>query len=494
MVNLLRKYQQSLMIAITVLVIIAFIWLYNTTQLEKIGRDQIALVYGKPLTRSDVERYQRQFYMAMDLGLTNFADMLGAREQNGFENYLFNQMIAKHEAQKLQIGASDEELFTTIKSLPRFQNRGQFDPALLEKFYRESIGARGFTQVQVEDLIRDAIIIQKLRALIDATNTVPDSEFKALYEQQFGKLEASVVRMKIENFRQGIEISPEDLQKAYDQRKSTLKSEEKRQVKFVKFTISDEAAKNADASAKTQLLQKVADRAQDFAQKMLDKNANFDEVAKSFDVEPQQTELFTKTSPDSDLKGQTLVQAAFMLTQADPNSDALQDDDTFVVMHLEKVEPARDLTFEDAKASLAEQLKEERAAEKLYTKGAEVRNKIAEEMKAGKSFADAAAAQGVKAEKLPAFSMAEPPKDLATSQQVLSKAFDLAPGEVSAFTPDQEGGFIVWLEKRIPADEKKMEQDSALMKMRFALARSNMVFRDWLRLAREEANIQERSQ
>ena len=79
------------------------------------------------------------------------------------------------------------------------------------------------------------------------------------------------------------------------------------------------------------------------------------------------------------------------------------------MLQLEKINPTRPLTFEEAKASLTDTLKHERAQEALNLKAADVRNKIEAEMKGGKTFAEAAeAAQAVKAEDFPAFSAKEP--------------------------------------------------------------------------------------
>ena len=53
MVNLLRKYQQSLMILVTVMVIIAFVWLYNGTRFDRLGADQAYRVYGRTISQVD---------------------------------------------------------------------------------------------------------------------------------------------------------------------------------------------------------------------------------------------------------------------------------------------------------------------------------------------------------------------------------------------------------------------------------------------------------
>ena len=95
-----------------------------------------------------------------------------------------------------------------------------------------------------------------------------------------------------------------------------------------------------------------------------------------------------------------------------PNSDALGSNRGYYVLQLESITPARPLTFEEAKASLTEELKNERAKEALNLKAADIHNKIAADVKAGKSFAEATQAAGVKAEPFPPYS----PEDIMTGR------------------------------------------------------------------------------
>jgi predicted PhzF superfamily epimerase YddE/YHI9 len=110
-------------------------------------------------------------------------------------------------------------------------------------------------------------------------------------------------------------------------------------------------------------------------------------------------------------------------------------------------------------------------------------------MKAGKSFAEAATAAGVKAEPFPAFSRREPKFDQPDAQEVMIAAIDLEPGQMSAFMPTGSGGALVQVEKREPIDDAKFEKDKTLTVMALSRGRRESVFGEWWKARRKEAGI-----
>jgi hypothetical protein len=77
MIGILRKNQQTLMIVITILVIICFVWLYDPT-LQQPGPviDRIGEAYGKPVTFTDQQRAARKLQVCAELGLMELINSL----------------------------------------------------------------------------------------------------------------------------------------------------------------------------------------------------------------------------------------------------------------------------------------------------------------------------------------------------------------------------------------------------------------------------------
>src|SRR4030095_4786728 len=155
-----------------------------------------------------------------------------------------------------------------------------------------------------------------------------------------------------------------------------------------------------------------------------------------------------------------LVQAAFALTKEAPNSDAIQTQDGFDVLTLLKVEPSRPLPLDEERSKVVEALKQQRAHKMAAMKASEVAGKLRDELKSGKPVGDAAAAAGVKMEKIPTFALVDtlpgaapsptpdPKNESPDMPRIKQAASDLSPGDVSDYLSTPNGGLIVILEKR----------------------------------------------
>jgi parvulin-like peptidyl-prolyl isomerase len=260
-------------------------------------------------------------------------------------------------------------------------------------------------------------------------------------------------------------------------------------VKFVGFTLPTQE-KPLEGKARIEEMQKLADKAGEFAIAMTEKDATLEKVAEKFMVQVQTTPEFSQEEPPKELGASDQVaQAAFRLTKEEPNSDALSAENGYYVLQLAEVIPSRPLTFEEAKTKLEGELKDERAREALTLKATEVRNKIFEELKAGKSFADAAKAAGATPEAFPAFSMAEPKMDQPDAREVMSTAMDLKVGEISPALPTATGSLLVYLDKKLPLDDSKFESEKQTISQNIARGHREGLFREWMKDRREEANI-----
>src|SRR5437763_1755551 len=127
--------------------------------------------------------------------------------------------------------------------------------------------------------------------------SVPESELKSEYEQLYGKNFVNVVRVHAADFAKDIKISDDDVKKYYEAHKSELKTEEKRKVEFVRLALTEEQKKLKDKE-RIDALQKLADRANDFSQALLEKGADFRQVAAKLQLPVDSTGEITVDAPD----------------------------------------------------------------------------------------------------------------------------------------------------------------------------------------------------
>lgn len=483
------------MVIVTIFVIITFVWFWNGSQtgrLERSGADTVATIYGHRVSETEMQREARKFYVALELGLVDLVqDLAGYDRSQAIENFVWNLMVLRREAQRLQIVPTDDEVKTELASLRPLQTNGQFDPAKLNELVQRSLTPRGFTDTIIDDLIRDDLRLKKLKALVGSSVVLSPAELRDSYAQEHQKMSVAVVRFEAASFAASVQISDDDAKKAFAQRKENFKSDEQRKVKVASFTLSD-ADKKLAGKERNSALEKLVGHATEFTQAMLEKNAKFDEVAAKTGAVVTTTGDFTQSAPDPQFSSTpALASAAFQLTPDDPNSDVVQGENGFYILHLENVTASKPLTFEEAKPRLVDDLKKERGKESLNLKAADVRTKIEADLKAGKSFAEAASAQGCKPETVPAFSLSEPPKNEVPDQErITEKATDLGEKQLSEPVPTENGSLLVYLEKRAPVDEAQFAKEVVILGPLFEKQKSAMAFREWLRTRRDEAKLQ----
>ena len=492
MVSLLRKYQQSLMILVTGMVIIAFVWLYNGTRFDKIGADQAYKIYGKVYSQGDIQRTARRFQLAMSLGLRELVGSLSGATNDrnqAFENFVWNSFVLDHEARALGIVPTDAEVISTMKKLEVFQTNHTFDPVKYQEFGQNFMAPNGITDAEVEALVRDELRVKKLVELIGSTIEVTPAESRTLFVQNHQKMDVSLIRFNTADFAAAVEPKEDEIKKYFDEHKATLTTEEKRVVRYVKLGLSD-AEKALKGKEQVTALQKQADRANDFSQALLDK-ANFDDVAKKMGLKVEITPSFTEAQPSPEFASVPQAGAeAFRLTEKDPNSEAVQSETGFFILHLDKVVASRPLSFEEAKPKIISQIKNERGHNTLVSKANEARAKIDAALKAHKSFADAAKDAGQKVESFPPFSISEPASDKPNANEITEKAIELGENDLSEFVATSDGGLLIHMDKREPVDEAKFkkELDGQLTMLR--MRKRYAVFLQWLQLSRKAADVQ----
>ena len=495
MIHSLRKYQQPLMLVITIIIIIAFVWLWNGTSPQFGGHrpgEASYRIYDRVLLQSDVERVARRLSLATALNLNDLLVGLVGNASNqaqAVENFVWNSLIVEHEAQRLGVAPTDEEVAGAIKALPAFQTNSQFDPVKYQEFVQEMLAPRGFTDAQLEELLRDNLRVQKLIGLIGATVDVAPGEFERLYTEDAQQHEVKVIALKLADFAAAVNPTPEQIQTYFERHAAALVTPEKRSVRYVRIGLKD-GEKGLKDQARVEALQKLSDQTNDFVQALLKDGAVFETVAGEFGLEVKKTPSFTRDEPAGELA--TVGQAgpeAFQLSKEHPYSDAIEGDDGFYVLAYDAVEPSRPLTLEEARPRIVESLKQEAARNALTTRANEVRAKLAEALKEGKTLAQAAEALGVKVEDFPIFSHLEFPRDNPLIPQVFQAVPKLPDGGVSEALATPDGSVIVYLVRRLPVDKTKLSETQGQQVQWLRYYKQASAFQQWLQVRRKEARI-----
>ena len=505
MITLMRKHHKVLMYVITALVCVSFSWYWNKTDFSQVGGGTAGRIYGRTVPQAEVQRNSRLLRLASQLGMRDLVQALtiGAQSENeAFSNFSWNLMVLQHEAEKLGIQPTTSEIADGLKALPVFQGKDGFDLAKYTDLTDHALAPMGFSEAEMEELVSDQISLQRVQKILGAGVSVVDAEMRTNYERLYSKMDVATVAFKSADFASQVQVNDADVQKYFDAHKAELKSDERRQVKFVEFAMTDEQ-KKLTGKERIDALQKVADAAGDFTDAVQAKGADFDAVAAKMKLTPQETAPFSKSEPDPRLKAPELTAAAYELTPESPISAPIQTPDGFFVERLAKMAPAHPLTLEEAKPKILETLKQERTQALMTAKADAAAKQLREAMKNGKSIAEAATSAGVKLETVPPFALVPNAPGVTTAEQPDPKMFtpemqalkqtvsEMDPGSVSDLVPQADGGMLAVLEKREPLNNAQFEAARPLVEKRDLENKNQVVFYEWLRAQRQSAGVEE---
>lgn len=492
-VNLMRANQRWMMTVIAFLVIVSFLWFFSDRgHVEQGGADRVGTVYGRALSNTDFERTIRQLRTAEDLGLVNLAQPEVYNERDLISSAM-NFLVLKHEASALGIEPSDAEVEAASRKTPAFQapGGGGFDPVRYADFVDKKLGPRGFSDRQVDELVRADLQIGLLRKVVDSTALVSPAEIRLAYEQAFAKTDASVIRLAKADFADAVNPTEDEIKKYYDDQKGSLKFPEKRKAQYVVFGLDGDQTK-LQGRERIEAMKPKAEAAEQFIEKLLDGKGKADFAALASEAKtpvkesPEIEETQGTGYPEASIP--RFAETAFRLTKEQPDSDVIDTPAAYYILHLSGVTPAKPMTLEEARPRIVAALKEDRAKTALAAKAEDVRAKIQAALKAGKNFPDAAKDANQLALEVPPFSPAEPANGFPDAAEITDAAMELNIGDLSKLVNTPEGGLLVYVRGRQGIDETKFETQKEMVGNSLRMRKRRFGFMEWLRASRDAAD------
>ena len=492
------------MIVIAILAIPFIFYFVQTPDYGAIGRDHFARIYDRNVSMLEAQQSARLLSLAQALGMSDFVGTMtagaGMNQNQAAVQFIVNLLVLRHEAGQLGLRPSASEVADVVRKLPAFHGDSGFDINKFNDLVQNGLAPLGLAEDHIEQLVRDQICLNEIQKLLAAGVSLPKSELDENFQRGYDKMHVSVIRFHSADFDKDIKISDEDVQKYYDAHKAELKTDEKRKVNFVQLTLNEQE-KKLEGRERIEALQKLADRATDFTQTLLEKGADFKQAAAKFQLPVQETGEFTAAEADPQLKvDPKLGAAAFKLSTEEPHSDAVQVADGFYILHLTGKTESQPLTLEAAKPKIVDSLKKTRARELMSTKGAEMVQQLREAKKSDQPLEPVIEKAGLKPEKLPAFSLIDEESEKSEGDEQKKQSPELLsiknavtllkPGEVTDFVPSGTDGLIVILEKREPLGDATVGEKKAAFEKRILENKERIVLVEWLRDRQQAAGLE----
>jgi len=483
------------MLVIAILTIISFIWFYNRTNLSQVGSNDAALVYGRVVQRAEIDSMARSYRLALALGLTDFVRDLGGmgeNEESSLNDYIINLMLIRHQAPEFGIRPSDDDVAAMIKSLPILQTSGVFDPAKYASFLQDQLAPLGFTERQLEEIIRDSIRLKELRAVVVSSVAVGENQVRdaaRIYQPVTGQ----ILRFDRDPFMKEVTVTSDEITAFYSKNKEGLRSPEKRSISYVVFELPV-ASQQLAGKERANALQKLADEAVAVGKTMRDgisKGLDFEKVAANATLQPKQVASLERdgrqNGKDSGVPD-PVVASAFRLQKTGEISDIIQDGNSFYIVTAEGITPARQMEMSEVADKITTLLKTEKADKASTDAAAKTLAQIRSSIASGKSFADAIRPTGIKTQPISGIVPSDP-KNTEELRAFTASTLSLKEGEVGPLQPAPWGAFATYLEKRTPLTDAQWKEHEAPLSANLLANEQELLFMEWLRAARVAAQI-----
>jgi peptidyl-prolyl cis-trans isomerase D len=447
-------------VVVTVLVVSFAIWGigdifrgFGRSSLAQIGKTEVTIEQFRQLYTDRLQNFGRQIGRPISL---EQARALGIDQQ--IKNQIFSEMLLDERVRTLRLGISDGEIARRIMQDPAFQaSNGQFDRQQFVQLLRNA----GFTEQRYVAEQRRNMLRQQLLGTITGAPIAPTAVVEAadrfqneqrtieyvLFDRaQAGEVAAPapdvlaqyfeprkpafrapeyrkvvVVAMLPAERARSIEISDEDLKRAYEERKVRLATPERRQIQQIVFPKAEDARAASERIAKGETFEAIAKE-----RGLADKDIDLGNVTRAAILD------------------RTVADAAFALKEGEVSAP-VQGRFGTVLVRVVKIEPEKVPTFEEA----AEQLRTDLANEKAKSEVTAMYDKVEDERSLGKPLAETAdklklEARTVEIDRFGRDPKNEPVTNLPQQQRLIAGAFTADIGTDN--DPLQVDGGYVWYE------------------------------------------------
>ncbi|HZF00796.1 MAG TPA: SurA N-terminal domain-containing protein [Methylomirabilota bacterium] len=536
MFRFLRKHRWILIIAMAVTAI-SFVTFMGSGPSRNGGggaTGDFGSIYGHKITQRDYVNAQNEFKLFYFFQNLQWPANIPEKD---LQEQIYLRLMLTQKAESLGVHVSDNEAATAaaaaLHSLDRNGQRVTFED------FKKVLKQEGLTEEDFMRFARNDLVIQQLIQTLGLTGQlVTPQEAAEIYGRDYQEVAAQAVFFSASNYLSQITVTPGIAAQFYTNYMAEYRLPDRVQVSYVEFNVSNylsaaeqrigktnlddqvdatfrrygmDAVPGAktDDEAKTKIRAELLRQgaaaearklANDFATEVFDKTPlrpeNLAAVAKEKGLTVRTTAPFgSQYGPEEFLAPAAFVKAAFALTHDDLFAGPIAGNTSFYVIALAQQLPAEIPSLDSIRERVTADYKNLEAAALARRDGTNFFYTLTMQLSMGKTFASACAAAGFHPETLSPFSLAtkELPElaERVNFQQVKQAAFSTPPGHAGNFEETDNGGFIVFVDKKLPLDRTAMNAKLPQFTEQLRRERANEVFQSWIQTEanREFRNI-----
>lgn len=481
MLSLMRKHASSWIIKFLLAAIIVVFIPWGVQRYTSQRSSRVAEVNGTIITLND---YRNAYANLLDQVRQSFGTNLSEELIQALQlrtralDQLIDKVLMLQAAEKLKIQVSDEELAQIIRNIGAFQTAGVFD----SQRYLNTLSRSRLSPETFEEQQREAMIIAKLQNFIGGNIKVSDLEARQWYQWSHTEVDLDYVLFEPGQFK-GIEATADEIRDFFEQHKETYKTEPEIKVRYLHFKPEDFAVQvtvaeqdildyyesnpekfenpktvqarhiliKVDPDATPEEVESARQRADDVF-KMAEDGQDFAALARQYSEGPTKT----KGGDLGTFRRETMVEPfadkAFSM-KAGEISEPVRTRFGWHIIKVEKVNPAKTLSLDEAREDIQKTLRADRAKNLAYDEAEVVYDATFE----GQDLADIAQKRNLKIQTTGFFTQKEPPKEIKTAAQFASVAFNLPVNEVSNLQEFADGYYLIEVLEKVPSKIPELE-------------------------------------
>jgi peptidyl-prolyl cis-trans isomerase D len=495
MMKLLRSQSQAVLVIILVVLGGSFIF-YGVGNVPTggLGRgNDYGRIDGQDLSVAELYQAIRSTHDSVVLfGNAQQLNQPDARKQIAEEAW--RQLLLLHEADRMHIQVSDQELVNYIRNLPLFQKDGVFSPELYQTVMTNLDNRYHINSDSFETVLKNSLRANTVKSALFSTIRTPPGDVAKEYGKYYGPVQLSLVTFDPKTFSAAITISPEQIEAQYKAHPDNpaYRTPEKRKVDYVIFPLSPDQMK-LPAKEKAAAIEAVGEKALDFAIALQPEPSagtngtpstppDFQAEAKKRGLNPVTTDFFTADTPPAGLPpSPAFNNAAFDLSKDNPVSKVVELDNGVAVLHLDDVQPSELRPLDAVKGDIVKELQESQGGEAAEAAAEKASQALQAALAKGTDFKTAAAVLKLPVQTVPTFVPATAPRTDLRLQTLAMASAALGVNEVSRPVPldTNQTILLLHLDSRGPADTAKLPE----FETRFRAAQDEQlratVYVDW---------------
>jgi hypothetical protein len=532
MIGTIRKHSKWLWLVIIVATVISFVfWGAAPSRMTRGGGEyasgDLGSIYGHKVTPDAYRNAQIGFYLFYWFRTGEWPDKNPEFAGAELVRQVYVRLMLAQKANDLGIYVSDDQVVTAANEVLRSIGRDGRAVSLSE-FVKQVLQPNNLTAGDFENYVRQSLIMQQLQQAIGLTgDLITPQEATAAYQRDHQELSAQIVLFSASNYLSSVTVTPAAVAQFYTNYLAEYRLPDRVQVSYVAFELTNYLAQAKAEWAKTNFDTVVEDyfrqvganyenskspaEAKDKIREELIRTRAGSDARKEanafasavFSQEParpenlgavaRQKELLVhvtapfagKFGPEEFSAPPGFTKAAFALTPEEPFAGPIAGPTTAYVLAFNKQLPSEIPSLDKIRERVTREYQLQEATLLARRAGTNFVHTLTG-MTANRGFASLCVTAGLQPQVLPAFSLStqELPElgERAELNRLKQAVFTTPVGKTSDFVATSDGGFVVYVQSRLPIDQAKMNTDLAQYTTALRRERQDEVFSHWINL------------